>query len=66
MRRNASSLTDVSDKEQTDAFAKEVNALIDRFRGEYDLSYAQAIGVFQLAIFGLCTDALHDSDDGDA
>lgn len=35
-------------REQSQQFQVELNRLIDRFRAEYDLSLAQAIGVLEV------------------
>jgi hypothetical protein len=44
-------------KEQTDAFAAELDALVDRFCKEFDLTYAIAVGVLHLKAHLLCADA---------
>lgn len=46
----------MTDREQTDNFASELDLLIDRYRREYDLTYAQVIGVMQIKICLLCTE----------
>lgn len=53
----------MTDKEQTEVFAVEVSKLVNRFAKEYDLSYAVVIGVLQLQIFNLCSQAKEESDE---
>lgn len=57
----------MSDNLQIDAFAKELNSLVDRFRNEYDLTYAAVIGVLTMKAFDLNSEARESShDDEDA
>lgn len=44
----------MTQKEQIDHFATELDALVDRFAEEYDLPYASVVGVLQLKIVLLC------------
>lgn len=50
-------------KEQIGRFSDDIEALIDRYRKEYDLSYAAAIGVLQIKIVLLATEALDNPDE---
>lgn len=43
-------------KEQTDHLQRDLELLIDRYRAEYDLTYAQVVGVLQIQIHDLCTE----------
>ncbi len=54
-------------KEQTDAFASELDALVARFCEEFDLTYAMAVGVLHLKAHLLCAEAakLENEDDRD-
>jgi hypothetical protein len=38
----------VSEKEQIDHFAQELDKLVERFRSEYDLTYASVIGALTI------------------
>ncbi len=48
----------------TACFAKDLNKLIEYFRREFHLSYAEAIGCLDLARFNLALEA-HNLDEGD-
>lgn len=39
----------MSDPEQTEAFAREINAVICRFRQEFEITAATAVGVLYIA-----------------
>jgi len=47
---------------QTDHFAKELDRLVERFRQEYDLEYAQVIGVLAIKTHLLIAEALEEED----
>ena len=47
----------MTDKDQTDHFANEVDNIVERYRSEYDMSYAAAVGVLQMKIYLLCDEA---------
>ena len=47
----------MTDSEQTSAFGDELDKLIDRFREEFDLTYAQLIGTLHFKIHLLCNEA---------
>lgn len=53
----------MTDKEQTDHFANELDALVQRFYAEYDISYAQVVGVLQMKIHLLCAQASERGDE---
>lgn len=48
----------MTEKEQTEHFETELRKLVDRFRWEYNLSYAMAIGVLTLKIADLAREAM--------
>ena len=43
-------LHEMTDREQTQAFSDDLNALIERYCQEFELTYAQAVGVMQIKI----------------
>lgn len=49
-------------KEQTEAFSNDLDALIDRYRQEFDLSYAIVVGVLNMKIWLLCAEATEDEE----
>jgi hypothetical protein len=53
----------VSDKEQTDHFANDVDKLVERYRSEYEMSYATTVGVLQMKIHLLCAEAAERGDE---
>lgn len=55
----------MSDREQTDHFAGDVDGLVDRYRSEYEMTYASIVGVLQMKIWLLCAEAHDNKDKGD-
>jgi hypothetical protein len=53
----------VSDKEQIAHFANELDAIVDRFRSEYDITYAAVVGTLQMKIHNLCNEAATKGDE---
>jgi hypothetical protein len=53
----------VNEKEQIDAFADDLDKLVHRYRSEFDLSYAAAVGVLQMKSWLLCSEAAERVDD---
>lgn len=53
----------MTDREQTDHFANELDALVNRFYNEYDMSYAQVVGALQMKVYLLCTQAAGEQDE---
>lgn len=49
-------------KEQQRQFSEELDKLIDRFRKEYEISYASVVGSLTIKIHLLCTEAEEDND----
>lgn len=57
----------MSDREQTKAFANEIDKLVERFRSEYDMTYAQIVGVLHMKSWLMCEEASEqDADEGDS
>ena len=53
--------------DQTTHFANDLERLINRYRDEYDLSYAQMIGAMYFTLHLLCREAeqkIDDEEDG--
>ena len=48
--------------EQIAHFEKDLNALLDRFRSEYDLPYAAVVGVLHMTAFKLCQEAMEEEE----
>jgi len=47
----------VSEKEQIDQFANELDKLVDRFRKEYEITYASVIGALVMKTHLLCNES---------
>jgi hypothetical protein len=47
----------MTEKEQIQHFADDLDRLIERSRDEYDMSYAAVVGVLQMKIHLLCDEA---------
>lgn len=47
----------MTDKEQTDAFANDLDKLVERYRQEFEMSYAQIVGTLYMKNHLLCTEA---------
>lgn len=47
----------MTDKEQTDAFADDLDKLVERYRLEFEMTYAQVVGVLQMKSHLLCNEA---------
>lgn len=47
---------------QVQQFADELDRLVERFRAEYDLSYAAVVGTLQMKSHLICSEA-EDSED---
>jgi hypothetical protein len=54
---------EMSDKEQIDHFANDLDALVKRYSEEYDIPYASVVGVLQMKAWLLCADADVRSDE---
>ena len=48
---------------QVQHFCRDLDALFNRYRDEYDLSNAEVIGVLQMKLHLLCTEVIEDHDD---
>jgi hypothetical protein len=53
----------MTDKEQIEAFADELDKLVSRYEKEFDLSAAGAIGVLQFKTHAICQVAFDDNQD---
>lgn len=51
--------------DQTTHFANDLEALITRYRHEYEITYAQLVGVLQIQMFLLCQETAERSDEQD-
>jgi len=47
----------MSESEQIQHFADEIDKLVDRYRSEYEIAYASITGVLQMKIHLLCQEA---------
>lgn len=47
----------MSDKEQIEHFANDIDKLVDRCRSEYEMSYAAIVGVLVMKSHLLCDEA---------
>ncbi len=47
----------MSDNDQVKHFADELDKLVDRFRDEYELSFAAAVGALHMKAYLLCSEA---------
>lgn len=56
---------EVTQAEQINAFSDELGKVVDRFRKEFEISLAAAIGVLELAKLDLVRE-MHDGDHDDA
>ena len=52
----------MSDKEQTEAFAGDLDKLVERYRAEFGISYAVTVGVLHLKAHLLCEEASEEGD----
>lgn len=55
----------MSDSEQTKAFADELDNLVERYRSEFDITFAQVVGVLHMKAFLLCEEASNRDPDED-
>lgn len=53
----------MTDPEQTDAFARDLDALVSRYCAEFQLTVASAIGVLEIKKHELIAEALKNEDD---
>lgn len=51
----------MSESEQIQHFANELEALVNRFRAEYNMTYASILGVLYLQAHMLCQESLDRS-----
>lgn len=50
--------------EATDAFCERLMEIVQYFRTEWDLTYAECIGCLQIMIVQLANESLYESDNG--
>ena len=53
----------MSENDQIKQFSDELDAMVNRFRSEYDLTYASIVGVLQMKSFLLCEEASERADE---
>lgn len=53
----------MNEHEQVRAFGNDLDALVDRHRREFDLSYAAAVGVLHMKAHLLCSEAEERGDE---
>ena len=53
----------MTDKEQITHFANDIDNLVDRYRSEYDMTYAAIVGVLQMKSHLLIVEASERDDD---
>lgn len=53
----------MSDKEQTDAFADDLDKLVERYRLEFEITYAIVIGALHLKAHLMCAEAAARKDE---
>jgi hypothetical protein len=50
-------------REQIEAFAEDLDRLIERYRSEFDLTYAAVVGALTIKSHILCTEAAEQADE---
>lgn len=55
----------MDDKEQIQAFADDVDKLVERYRQEFDMTYAAVIGTLQMKVHLMCVEAGSRDDEVD-
>jgi len=53
----------MSYNDQTNAFADDLDKLVERYRQEFEITYAQVVGCLQLKIHTLCAEAASRRDE---
>lgn len=53
----------MTEKDKIDHFADDLDRLVDRYRKEYDMSYASVVGTLQMKINMLCAEAAGREDE---
>ena len=53
----------MTEHEQTDAFAADIERVIQRYRKEFQISYAAVIGILFIKAHDLASETLEDDDD---
>ena len=52
----------MSDAEQTRAFISDISAVVDRYRAEFDITYAQVIGGLEMVKLELFKESMNEGD----
>ena len=50
----------MTEKDQVTHFVNDLNALVDRYRSEYDLTYASLVGALHIVTHDLCIEMSED------
>lgn len=53
----------MTDREQIEAFGRDLDALVERYRAEFELTYAAVIGLLYVKATQLTIEASSDDDD---
>lgn len=53
----------MTEREQIEHFADEIDRLVERNRREYDMTYAAVVGVLHMKIYLLCAEAAERKDE---
>jgi len=53
----------MTEKEQIGKFADDVDKLVDRYRAEFDLSYAAVVGALTMKVHLLCEEAAEGEEE---
>jgi ribosomal protein L7/L12 len=53
----------VNDRDQTTAFADEIDKLVERFRDEFDITYAAVVGVLTMKAHIICQEAAEQGEE---
>lgn len=53
----------MTEREQIIHFSNDLDKLVDRYRSEYELTYASTIGALQMKIHTLIQDAINSGED---
>lgn len=53
----------MTEKEQTTAFANDLDSLVERYRVEFDMTYAAVVGTLQMKQWLMCREAAESESD---
>ena len=57
----AGALYSMDEKRQIKAFAEDIERLVDRYRNEFDLSYASVVGTLHMQASTLCLESQEEA-----